>query len=74
MSDPQTSGRADQTGSAASANPGERAAETDFLPSPLRPEEIERIEDYEELEDFIEETPEGSLSIISDEDIPGAPG
>ena len=40
----------------------------------LSPEEIERLEDYEELEDFIEETPEGDLSVISDQDVPGAPG
>jgi hypothetical protein len=43
-------------------------------PPRLSPEQIERIEEYEELEDFIEEPPEGDLSIISDEDVPGAPG
>ncbi len=40
----------------------------------LSPEEVERIEDYEDLESLIEEPPSGSLSIISDEDGPGAPG
>ena len=40
----------------------------------LSPEEVERIEDYEDLESLIEEPPTGSLSIISDEDVPGAPG
>jgi len=40
----------------------------------LSPEEIERIEDFEELESLIEEPPDGSLSIISDQDVPGAPG
>ena len=43
-------------------------------PPTLSPEEAKRIEDYEALEDFIEETPEGDLSIISDQDVPGAPG
>ena len=40
----------------------------------LSPEEIERIEDFEDLESLIEEPPDGSLSIISDQDVPGAPG
>jgi hypothetical protein len=40
----------------------------------LSPEEIERLEDFEELESLIEEPPDGSLSIISDQDVPGAPG
>ena len=40
----------------------------------LSPEEIERLEDFEDLEALIEEPPDGSLSIISDEDVPGAPG
>jgi hypothetical protein len=40
----------------------------------LSPEEIKRIEDYEDLESLIEEPPDGSLSIISDQDVPGAPG
>ena len=40
----------------------------------LSPEEIERLEEFEDLESLIEEPPDGSLSIISDEDIPGAPG
>jgi hypothetical protein len=43
-------------------------------PPRLSPEEIERLEAYEELEDFIEEPPEGDLSIISDDDVPGRPG
>jgi hypothetical protein len=40
----------------------------------LSPEEIERIEDFEDLESIIEEPPDGDLSIISDQDVPGAPG
>ena len=40
----------------------------------LSPEEIERLEDFENLEALIEEPPDGSLSVISDEDVPGAPG
>ena len=40
----------------------------------LSPEEIEQIEDFEDLESLIEEPPDGSLSIISDQDVPGAPG
>ena len=40
----------------------------------LSPEEIERLEDFEDLESLIEEPPDGSLSIISDQDVPGAPG
>ena len=40
----------------------------------LSPEEIERLEDIEDLESLIEEPPDGSLSIISDQDTPGAPG
>ena len=40
----------------------------------LSSEEIARLEDYEDLESLIEEPPDGSLSIISDQDTPGAPG
>ena len=40
----------------------------------LSPEEVERLEAYEDLESLIEEPPDGSLSVISDEDVPGAPG
>jgi hypothetical protein len=40
----------------------------------LSPEEIERLEDFEDLESLIEEPAGGSLSIISDQDVPGAPG
>ncbi len=40
----------------------------------LSPEEIERLENYEDLESLIEEPPDGSLSVISDDDLPGAPG
>ena len=43
-------------------------------PPRLSPEEAERIEEYEALEDFIETPTEGDLSIISDEDVPGRPG
>ena len=58
-------------------DPASRPEATDELPRQpprLSPEQIERLEDYEELEAFIEEPPEGELSIISDEDVPGAPG
>jgi hypothetical protein len=59
-----------------------QSTETDTADAPgterqaprLSPEEVERIEDYEDLESLIEEPPTGSLSIISDEDVPGAPG
>ena len=51
-----------------------RGAETERQAPRLSPEEIERLEDIEELEDFIEEPPDGPLSIISDQDVPGAPG
>jgi hypothetical protein len=40
----------------------------------LSPEEIERLEEYEDLESLIEEPPDGPLSIVSDQDTPGAPG
>jgi hypothetical protein len=40
----------------------------------LSSEEIERLENFEDLESLIEEPPDGSLSIISDQDVPGAPG
>ena len=40
----------------------------------LSPEEVERLEAYEDLESLIEEPPDGSLSVISDDDVPGAPG
>ena len=40
----------------------------------LSPEEIERLEEYEDLEALIEEPPDGPLSIVSDQDTPGAPG
>jgi hypothetical protein len=43
-------------------------------PPRLSREEIERIREEQELEDFMEEPTEGSLSIISDTDVPGAPG
>lgn len=59
---------------AAAPNRPDAADATRRQPPRLSPEEVERIEDYEELEAFIEEPPEGELSIISDEDVPGAPG
>lgn len=43
-------------------------------PPRLSPEEVERIEDYEDLENLIEAKPEGGLSVISDDDVPGRPG
>jgi hypothetical protein len=50
------------------------ASETERQAPQLSPEEIARIEDFEDLESLIEEPPDGSLSIISDQDVPGAPG
>ena len=50
------------------------APETERQAPRLSPEEIERLEDFEDLESLIEEPPDGSLSIISDQDVPGAPG
>jgi len=49
-------------------------AETQRQAPRLSPEEIERLEDFEDLESLIEEPAGGSLSIISDQDVPGAPG
>jgi len=40
----------------------------------LSPEEIEQLEDFEDLESLLEEPPDGALSIVSDQDVPGAPG
>ena len=40
----------------------------------LSPEEIARLEEFEDVESLIEEPPDGPLSIISDQDVPGAPG
>jgi hypothetical protein len=50
------------------------ASESERQAPRLSDEEIERIEDFEDLESLIEEPPDGSLSIISDQDVPGAPG
>ena len=50
------------------------ASETERQAPQLSPEEIERLEDFEDLESLIEEPPDGDLSIISDQDVPGAPG
>ncbi len=50
------------------------APETERQAPRLSPEEIERLEDFEDLESLIEEPPDGDLSIISDQDVPGAPG
>ena len=62
----------------AGAIPDADAPESDAAeprqPSRLSPEEIERLAAYEELEALIEEPPEGELSIISDQDVPGEPG
>jgi hypothetical protein len=63
-----------ETDDAPTANRPDAADDTRRQPPRLSPEEVERLEDYEELEDFIEEPPEGDLSIISDQDVPGAPG
>ncbi len=53
---------------------GERGAAEPRQQPTLDPEEVERIAAYEELEDFIEEKPQGELGVIADEDVPGAPG
>ena len=58
----------------APANRPNAADDEPYQPPRLSPEEIERLEDYEELENFIEAPPEGDLSVISDDDVPGAPG
>jgi hypothetical protein len=50
------------------------ASGSERQPPRLSPEEIKRIEDFEDLESLIEEPPDGDLSIISDQDVPGAPG
>ncbi len=50
------------------------ASESERQAPRLSPEEIEQIEDFEDLESIIEEPPDGDLSIISDQDVPGAPG
>ena len=71
MSDRDTPTETTRTNSAdadASASGIERQAPR------LSPEEIESLEDFEDLESLIEEPPDGSLSIISDQDVPGAPG
>jgi hypothetical protein len=69
---------ADPTARAADADaaeiPVEEAAGEPRQPPTLGPEEVARIAELEELEDFIEEPTEGPLSIISDQDVPGAPG
>ena len=52
----------------------EEASESERQAPRLSPEEIERLEDFEDLESLIEEPPDGDLSIISDQDVPGAPG
>jgi hypothetical protein len=65
---PDRSGRTDPAGDDAGASETERQAPQ------LSPEEIERLEDFEDLEALIEEPPDGSLTIISDQDVPGAPG
>ena len=65
---PDQSGRTDPAGDDAGASETERQAPQ------LSPEEIERLEDFEDFEALIEEPPDGSLSIISDQDVPGAPG
>jgi hypothetical protein len=65
---PDQSSRTDPVGDNADASGRERQAPR------LSPEEIERLEDFEDLEALIEEPPYGSLSIVSDQDVPGAPG
>jgi hypothetical protein len=50
------------------------ASESERQAPRLSPEEIEQIEDFEDLESLVEEPPVGDLSIISDQDVPGAPG
>ena len=57
-----------------SADADASASGTERQAPRLSPEEIEEIEDFEDLESLIEEPPDGSLSIISDQDVPGAPG
>ena len=65
---------ADQSGSIDPAADDADADASERQTPQLSPEEIERLEDFEDLESLIEEPPDGDLSIISDQDIPGAPG
>ena len=64
----------DQSGSIDPAGDDADASETERQAPQLSPEEIGRLEDFEDLEALIEEPPDGSLSIVSDQDVPGAPG
>ena len=65
---PTQSTGTDPADDATSASGSERQAPR------LSPEEIEQLEDFEDLESLLEEPPDGSLSIVSDQDVPGAPG
>lgn len=60
-------------GGEADDDPGAAGAEPRQAPR-LSPEQIEQLEAYEEIEDFMEEPPSGELGVISDQDIPGEPG
>ncbi len=71
MSDRDTPTESTRTDSADAATSESGA---DLQEPRLSPEEIERLEAFEDLESLIEEPPGGSLSIISDQDVPGAPG
>ena len=54
-------------------HPGAAGSEPRQAPR-LSPEQVAQLEAYEEIEDFMEEPPGGSLGVISDQDIPGEPG
>jgi hypothetical protein len=59
---------------ASDTNAGEFADQEPRQPPTLSEKEAERIREIEEFEDFMEEPTQGPLSIISDQDVPGAPG
>jgi hypothetical protein len=71
--DPAAHDRA-SAGDAPRGSGGGRDEDERMQTSPLSLEEIARLAALEELEHFIEEPPEGELSIIYEEDVPGEPG
>lgn len=64
--EPRRSGQTEDDENAAGSEPRQAPR--------LSPEQIEQLEGLEEIEDFMEEPPSGSLGVISDQDLPGEPG
>ena len=60
--------------STSGGDPGPGGDSGPMQESRLTPEQISQLEEAEEWEDLMEEPTEGSLSIISVQDVPGAPG